>query len=254
MYIYICISVYVRRLSSFFSRGGVDRPPNARVLRTDIRTIKELLMVRIWSRWTADSHRRSQPVPIFYPPFPPPIPTPSDSSSTIARDHFLSLSLSLPLRWLPRDQSISISRSSRASSSPPSLIDRCSRVADVDFRMGIDRSQSHQSVGTFELIFRAAGLSTREKNGVEKNPFVEKARYSRRALQRYVSRVLSSAVASFREAARFRQESVTSRRRILDQVHPVKRTRGSQGFYRDWETRFSAEMEEICCCRSNTEA
>lgn len=51
---------------SFFSHG-FDRPPNARVLRTDIRTIKKLLMVRIWSRWVAGVRRRNQPYRYFTP-------------------------------------------------------------------------------------------------------------------------------------------------------------------------------------------
>lgn len=49
IYVYIYVSVYLAYSFVLFVRG-VDRPPNARVLRTDIRTIKEFLMVRIWSR------------------------------------------------------------------------------------------------------------------------------------------------------------------------------------------------------------
>lgn len=49
-YIYLCICVYPTYILFVLFVHGVDRPPNARVLRTDIRTIKQLLMVRIWSR------------------------------------------------------------------------------------------------------------------------------------------------------------------------------------------------------------
>lgn len=51
----------------FFLVHGVDRPPNARVIRTDIRTIKEFLMVRIWSRWAADVRRQSRSYRYFVP-------------------------------------------------------------------------------------------------------------------------------------------------------------------------------------------
>lgn len=74
---------FVSRLcfSSHFSllAHGVDRPPNARVLRTDIRTIKEFLMVRIWSRLAAGVRRGNQSYRYLVPP---------GSSSTIARELF----------------------------------------------------------------------------------------------------------------------------------------------------------------------
>lgn len=70
IYLYICVYVCFTVPSCRFSLlvHGVDRPPNARVLRTDIRTIKELLMVRIWSRWAADVRRRNQSYRYFVPP------------------------------------------------------------------------------------------------------------------------------------------------------------------------------------------
>jgi len=161
MCIYICISVYVRLPSSlpppfFSSGGGVDRPPNARVLCTDIRTIKELLMVRIWSRWAADIHRRSQPVPIFYPtPLPTPNPNPlglvvDDRAGLYYRSLSLSLSLLLSLSPLAT-RVIRASRSPAYLALPPrhSLIHRrsSSRRRRRDFRM-VDQSQSDQSVTT----------------------------------------------------------------------------------------------------------
>jgi len=70
-YIYLYICVYVcptpAPLSISLLADGVDRPPNARVLRTDIRTIKEFLMVRIWSRWAAGVRRRNQSYRYFVP-------------------------------------------------------------------------------------------------------------------------------------------------------------------------------------------
>lgn len=69
--------LFISRSLSFLLFGnGFDRPPNARVLRTDIRTIKELLIVRIWSRWVAGVRRQNQPYRYFTPV----------SSSTIASD------------------------------------------------------------------------------------------------------------------------------------------------------------------------
>lgn len=82
--IYICIFVYTFisslsfSLSLYFSHflfgHDVDRPPNARVLRTDIRNIKELLTVRIWSRWVAGVRRQNQTYRYFIPTRSPGIP------------------------------------------------------------------------------------------------------------------------------------------------------------------------------------
>lgn len=62
--IYIYVSVYAFTswpILSYFSSTASIAHPTLRVLRTDIRTIKELLMVRIWSRQVVVVRRRNQP-------------------------------------------------------------------------------------------------------------------------------------------------------------------------------------------------